>query len=180
MQLSQAEMAFWEEYASTLKIRPRGAVTASIAGDQNIADELLKLYLTGKKRAGSGLVRDYKKCNFPLPAVDAHWIVLNSEGKPACILRTAKVEVHQFDQVPAYVAEAEGEGDGSLEYWRKAHREFFEPYLEDLGVIDLEKEEVVTEFFELVYKANDPLPGQKAKGQSGKSQSGKGQKTKAK
>lgn len=71
---------------------------------------------------------------------------------PGCILKTVRVEVCQFDKVREHVAVAEGEGDLSLKYWRDAHREFFAPYLEHLGITDLDKENIVTEFFELVFK----------------------------
>ena len=47
---------------------------------------------------------------------------------------------------------AEGEGDLSLKYWRMAHLEFFKPFLKGLGINDINKEKVVTEFFEVVYK----------------------------
>ena len=56
-----------------------------------------------------------------------------------------------YADVPVAIAIAEGEGDCSLETWRKLHRWFFEPYLDDLGIDDLDKAEVVTEFFEVVY-----------------------------
>ena len=54
--------------------------------------------------------------------------------------------------MPEEVAIAEGEGDLSLDYWRKAHIEFFTPYLKSWGVTELDKETLITEFFEIVYK----------------------------
>ena len=124
-----------------------------MAGDAGLADELLHLYLSGRKHAGSGLVRDYEVAGEPLPEVGDYWIVLDSRNRPTCLLRTVRVETHRFDQVTDAVALAEGEGDGSLGYWQNAHRQFFAPHLERLGIKDLESAQVVTEYFQLVHTA---------------------------
>ncbi len=113
----------------------------------------MKLYLDGKKTAGSGLVKDYEMAGDDLPKVDNHWIILDANEKPRCIVKTTRVEFHRFDQVPLEVALAEGEGDLSLEYWKKSHREFFTPYLEGLGLSDLESAQIVTEFYDLVFRS---------------------------
>ena len=67
-------------------------------------------------------------------------------------MRTEKVEVNKFKDVGVEIANAEGEDDLSLESWRRAHREFFSPYLADLGIQILEEALVVTEFFSLAYR----------------------------
>ncbi len=151
--LNKIEQDFWNLYLSTLPNPPKGLTAeASIAGNNEIADQLLELYLSGKKYAGSGLVVDYKISGDHLPQVGNHWIILDSQKKPRCIVKTVRVEIYQFDKVPKEVAVAEGEGDLSLDYWRKAHIEFFTPFLKGWGVKELNKEDVVTEFYEVVYK----------------------------
>lgn len=151
--MSQKELEYWNSYIETLEDKPSNpSVDAGIAGNEEIADELLNLYLSGKKIAGSGLVKDYEVANDPLPTVGNFWIILNSKNEPKCIVKTVRVEYYQFGQVPEEVAIAEGEGDFSLDYWRKAHVEFFTPFLKDWGITDLDKETLVTEFYEVVYK----------------------------
>lgn len=148
--------AYWDRYLSQCapSERPRiEDVDAAPAGDERNADELLALYLSGKKTAGSGLVKDYKMAGDPLPSVGRFWIILDWAGNPRCIVKTIKVEIHRFDEVPSYIARAEGEGDGSLEYWRDEHARFFEKYLDELDITDLNSEPVVTEFFELVFSS---------------------------
>jgi 5-formyltetrahydrofolate cyclo-ligase len=153
--LSPECQRFWNTYLLTLEHPPaHPKIQTSIPGNIQLADELLGLYLSGKKRAGSGLVRDYEMAGEPLPAVGDYWIVLDSRQKPQCLLQTIRVEIHRFDQVPESVAAAEGEGDGSLRYWRDAHAKFFAPYLDPLGIINLNSTEVVTEYFTLVFRAN--------------------------
>ncbi len=147
------QQKYWNSYLETIKDKPTNpTIIVGFAGNQEIADELLELYLSGKKTAGSALLKDYEVTGDPLPLIGNFWIILNSNNEPKCIVRTIRVESYQFDQVPKEVAIAEGEGDLSLEYWRKAHIDFFNPYLEEWGVIDLDKETLITEFFEVVYK----------------------------
>jgi uncharacterized protein YhfF len=151
--LKQLEQEYWNSYLSSFVEKPIDTnVEASIAGNEEIADQLLELYLSGKKTAGSGLVKDYELSGDKLPKVGNHWIILDRQKNPRCIVKTLRVEIYQFDQVPEEVAIAEGEGDLSIEYWRKAHIEFFTPFLTDWKITDLDKEKLITEFYKVVYK----------------------------
>ncbi len=153
MNLNQNELNYWNSYLKNLRIKPLNAkVIADVAGNNQITDALLALYLNGKKPAGSGLVKAYEFSNENLPEVGNYWIILDSTKNPRCLVKTIGVEIHQFDQVPESIAIAEGEGDLSLEHWRKVHMEFFSDYLNELKIVDLNKEKIVTEFFEIVQK----------------------------
>ncbi|MGK0271265.1 MAG: hypothetical protein ACI88H_001922 [Cocleimonas sp.] len=79
-------------------------------------------------------------------------LVLDGKSKPKLIVKTVKTETHQFKNVPEYVAIAEGEGDSSLEYWRKVHIEFFSPCLASWNIENIDEAHVITEFFEVVWK----------------------------
>jgi len=153
MMLKAKELDYWHAYIGPLKHKPENAtVEAGMAGNNEIADELLDLFLRGRKTAASGLVKDYQLSGDPLPEIGNYWIILDSNKTPKCIVKTIKIEIHQFDQVPETIAIAEGEGDLSLDYWRKAHIDFFTPFLRDWGITDLNKETVITEFYQIVYK----------------------------
>jgi len=153
MDLNDNELKFWNKYLKTLENSlENDFVEAGIAGDPNIANELLELFLNGKKTAASGLVKDYEICDEELPEIGEHWIILDVDQNPKCIVKTIKVVFNRFDQIPLEIAIAEGEGDLSLEYWQKAHVEFFTPFLKEWGIADLNSEMVVTEFYKLVYK----------------------------
>ena len=149
------EHTFWQAYLESLpqKSLPLNPfVEASPAGNINTTDGLIDLYLAGKKSAGSSLVEDFEVEGDPLPKVGNYWIVLNSQNKPMLILKTIKVEIHLFNDVPEYIAKAEGEGDCSLEYWRKVHIEFFSPYLTSWHLKRIDDAHVVTEFLEIVWQ----------------------------
>lgn len=154
-QLKPRELKYWDRYLQSLstELRPaRPRVSAGPAGPYEITDDLIALYLSGRKNAGSGLVADYTTSRDPLPNVGDFWICLDSGGEPRCVLRTARIEIHNFSEVPASIAMAEGEGDGSLDYWRRVHTEVYEPNLSAWGIRRIEEAEVITEFFTIVFK----------------------------
>ena len=154
MQLTPSQHAFWQEYLDRLAPdeHPTGAVIADCPGSPDIADDLIDLYLAGRKTAGSGLLAAYKAEGDPLPQVGDHWLALDARERPRCILRTRRLETHRFDEAPERIAVAEGEGDRSLDHWRRAHAEHFRPHLTAWGIDDLDAAVVVTEFFDLVHR----------------------------
>jgi 5-formyltetrahydrofolate cyclo-ligase len=153
--MSSLEIQYWEKYLETLTkqehpINPK--VEASFAGNKEITDELLQLYLSGKKTAGSSILEDFISAGDPLPKVGNYWIFLNSKNEPSCILKTIKIVLNKFRDVTVEIAIAEGEGDLSLEYWRKVHEEIYAPNLSGWGVSNIEEATVITEFFEIIYR----------------------------
>lgn len=89
------------------------------------ADELLALVLEGRKTATASALRDYGPDD-ELPAVGSLSIITDGSGKPRALIEVTQVDVVPFAEVSAEHAEAEGEGDQSLDYWRREHRAFFE------------------------------------------------------
>ena len=89
------------------------------------SDQLLDLVLAGTKTATSSARTDYADVGEPLPEPGMLSIVLDGAGRPRALVVTTEARVVPFDQVDADHARDEGEGDGSLEYWREAHERFF-------------------------------------------------------
>ncbi len=80
-------------------------------------------------------------------------IVTNWAQKPLCVIETKSVEVLPFREVSAQFAATEGEGDGSLSFWREAHRQYFTRECARLGREFTEDMPVVCEVFAVVYRA---------------------------
>nr|WP_277626196.1 ASCH domain-containing protein [Arsenicicoccus piscis] len=144
---------FWQAFLTDHPdvVASEGSVIAGTPGSPDIADRLIDLYLAGAKTAGSGLAEDYATAGDALPQVGDHWIALDGNGRPRLILRTDRVETHRFLDVPERIAIAEGEGDLSLAYWRRAHAQHYAPHLQEWGLRDINDATVVTEFFTLVH-----------------------------
>lgn len=116
-----------------------------------MADELLGLVLTGRKRATAGLLWAYELEGEPVPRMGDYSLVTDGAGVARCVLRTTAVEIVPFDQVDAAHARDEGEGDGSLAHWREGHWAFFSRELESFGRIAEPDMPVVCEHFDVVF-----------------------------
>ena len=85
-----------------------------------LADELASLVLVGTKTATCWAAVGGLKTE-----VGKRWIVLSGDGSPLVIIQTVELTQRRFDEVDAAFAYDEGEGDRTLEYWRRAHRRYF-------------------------------------------------------
>jgi uncharacterized protein YhfF len=119
--------------------------------NQADADELVELVLTGRKRATAGALWFYEDEEEPLPAPGDFSVVTDWSGAGRCVIRTTAVEVVAFDEVTEEFAATEGEGDGSLAYWRQAHRSAFGREFEGTGRSLQPDTPVVCERFDLVF-----------------------------
>jgi uncharacterized protein YhfF len=120
-------------------------------------DKLASLVKDGIKTATCSAYDLYEAEGESLPAVGAYSVILDSHDEAVCIIRTKKVYVVEFDQVTEEHAWREGEGDRSLEYWRKVHEDFLS---RELATIDRSfngKTKVVCEEFEKVFSMDDEL-----------------------
>ncbi|MDO8879417.1 MAG: ASCH domain-containing protein [Coriobacteriia bacterium] len=118
--------------------------------NESDADALVELVLAGRKRATAGLLWSYEAEGESLPRVGDLSVVTDWDGRARCVIRTTSVEVVPFHLVTPEFAATEGEGDGSLEYWRKAHRVAFERELAEAGITLGPEAPVVCECFEVV------------------------------
>jgi uncharacterized protein YhfF len=98
-----------------------------------MADELGALVLAGVKRATAGSVWSYEASGQGPPQVGDLSVVTESADKPLCIIETLQVDIVPLDAVTAEFAAIEGEGDGSLAYWREAHFAYFRRECECAG-----------------------------------------------
>lgn len=142
--------------------------------DARTADQLLELVLAGRKTSTASALRDYEEearvlaraaeddgarpegdvlvdtdLDLALPSPDLLSILLDGAGRPRALIRIIDVQVVRFADVPAEHARREGEGEGSLEHWRRVHREAFrrsspiEEPVDDDTLIVLERFEVL-------------------------------------
>ncbi|MFP4004961.1 MAG: ASCH domain-containing protein [Alphaproteobacteria bacterium] len=116
-----------------------------------LADELAALVVRGRKTATTGLLREYEEDGEPLPRVGERRYIMDSRGRPVCVVELTEVRVMAFCEVDAGFARDEGEGDLSLESWRKAHSAFFSRYG---GVTD--ETPVVCERFRVLHVFGGP------------------------
>ncbi len=117
--------------------------------DPDFQTELGKLVLEGPKRATAGLLSDYSNGDEPMPKVGDYSIILDGDGNPLCIIRTAEVSNRPMSEVDEQFAWDEGEGERTVKWWTEAHVQFFAR----LGIEIDQSTDMVLERFELVWPA---------------------------
>jgi uncharacterized protein YhfF len=145
---------FWNAFADSI-----GGVDAArfydvcVFGDSEaLANELAELVLRGTKRATAGSVSFYEDEGKRIPMLGDLSIVTSWAGRPLCIIETESVEVVPFSEVSSEFAATEGEGDGSLSFWREAHRQYFTRECVRSGRQFSEDMLVACERFKVVYQ----------------------------
>ena len=118
------------------------------------ANALADLVLAGVKRATASLVWSFENAGGSPPKRGALSVVTYWDGKPACVIETLEVEVLPFEQVSAAFAASEGEGDGSLEYWRRVHWAYFGRECARVGREPSQVMPVACERFSVIYRAS--------------------------
>ena len=77
--------------------------------------------------------------------------MIDHRGEPALVTRLTQVAVLPYGEVTAEYAAIEGEGDGSLAYWREAHWAFFSRECRRIGREPAQHMPVVCCVFEVLH-----------------------------
>lgn len=115
------------------------------------ADECAVLVVKGEKKATATSLWWYQKNNEPLPKVGDQYIVTDWNGNAKAIIETTKIEKVPYNKITAEFAETEGEGDKSLEYWKKVHEAYYKREMEPHEANFDENMIIVCEYFKTVY-----------------------------
>lgn len=130
--------------------RPDRVRIDSYGDSDELSQELIALIHGGQKCATASLVWSYEHSHESMPEAGDIEIVVDHLGHASLITRIAHVEVLPYSAVTHDHAAAEGEGDGSLEYWRKAHWAFFSRECARIGRTPSETMPVIFVRFEVV------------------------------
>ncbi|MCH1883291.1 ASCH domain-containing protein [Agrococcus sp. ARC_14] len=144
----------WESYAIAhpAAVAAGAEHTVERFGDsEQLADQLLEIVLSGRKRATAELVSEFLAGGEQLPRVGSHWIACDGRGVPRIIIRSTELRIGPFDSVdPAFAAD-EGEDDGSIASWRAEHRRYWQRTTAARGASWSEDDEIVFERFTVVW-----------------------------
>ena len=126
---------FWKKFEETISDDASSRFYEAFHFDDNELDanELGDLTLQGAKRATASLLWFYEANRKPIPKVGDLSVVTTWQKEPLCVIETTQVDIVPFENVDEAFAVAEGEGDGSLRYWREAHWLYFSRECERLG-----------------------------------------------
>ena len=132
---------------------PRREISAfHFCDNEKDANPCAELVLLKEKRATASSLWCYEISGEDIPKKGDINIVTDWNGKELCIIEVEKVEIMPFNEVSRDFAETEGEGDKSLEYWRKVHWEYYQRELSDSKYEPVEDMLIVCEYFRVIFQ----------------------------
>lgn len=154
--LSEKVEAYWQEYLDTLPpdspVREESYDVDSFGDSPAMTDELGALIVEGTKKATCSALWEWEAEDESITEVGSKAIVLDGRDSPICIIETIGVELRPYEEVDAWLAYEEGEGDRSLEYWREAHWDFFSRTLPEIGKKPTLDMPLVCERFRVIHR----------------------------
>jgi len=152
-QVSDSALQFWRAFQKAYPEYAYHSVPQSyyFCDTKESADYCSQLVKDGIKTATCGAQIDYQIAGESLPAERELFIITDWEENASSLIRITDVSLRKFKEVDAGFAAREGEGDRSLEYWRKVHWDFFSRSLAAFGIQPTEELILVCESFEKIY-----------------------------
>ncbi len=143
---------FWAEFCSSSAIDPAAPYQVwSFGNSPEMASELAGLVISGTKTATASLFETNKLEPAKAPVDAGYSVVTTFEGEPLCVIQTTEIRHVPFCDVDGTFAYDEGEGDRTLEAWRKGHLAYFTREAAELGFDFDENSIVCCERFQLLF-----------------------------
>lgn len=155
--MEEQSQIYLDQYLQTLSDSEREKYQSFssdyFCGEQHNANLCAQLIRIGQKTATCSLKYCYELDDEPMPAIGHLQVVTDWNGKPICIIEIESVAECKYSDVSAEFAYLEGEGDRSLQWWRKAHWGFFVQNCAELNIEASEEMMLVLERFRVVYQS---------------------------
>jgi len=143
-----------EAYFTSSGVKPRALDSWYFCDNEKDANECAELALLGIKRATTSSLTWYQQHDLSLPCSGDLNIVTNWHGDAKCIIQTKSVSIVRFNEITKSYAELEGEGDKSLEYWRRVHWDYYKRELSEFAILPTHDMHLICEVFDVVYKSS--------------------------
>ncbi len=85
------------------------------------------------------------------PKLESQYVVTNWNGYAKALIETIKIEQIVYNHITPEFAVVEGEGDKSLEYWKRVHEVYYKREMEPHGYKFDENMILVCEYFKTIY-----------------------------
>lgn len=150
--MNPACSALAEHYLLSLPVAARARHVSAdyFCADEHNTNLCASLVVAGRKRATCSLAYWYLEKGERMPEQGDLLVVTDWSGQPKALVELVSVTLCPFDEIDAAFAAEEGEGDGSLAWWRKAHKAFFEREMKAEGREFDEHATLVLERFRVV------------------------------
>lgn len=118
---------------------------------KELAESLLELVLSGKKKATASSRNSFEIDGERLPEIGDLSVVTDFEGNPRCVIETVEVTHIPYNEMTYEICSREGEDD-NLESWQRGHEKFFRNEGAEMGYSFSEDLIVVFEDFRVIYQ----------------------------
>jgi uncharacterized protein YhfF len=146
---------YWAQYLASLpeEARRRSAYagTAAFGITEDDARAIAPLVRDGTKTASGGLVWSHEADGTKGSRPGDLWIVVAGPDEPVCVIETNEVRVLPYDEVPETYAWEGGEGDRTLDDWRRMYWEYIVSECARIGREPSPKAPLAMERFRVVY-----------------------------
>lgn len=144
---------YWNQFLRDTKLPSNTTYIESFAFgiNEEIANSLLELVLSGTKTATCSSKIEYEITNTKIPQIGDYSIVTNWAGTPKCIIKTVAVTYMKFKEMTYNICKREGE-DENLDSWINGHVEHFTAIADKLMFEFNHDLEILFEDFIVVYK----------------------------
>ena len=146
---------YWAQFLASIpagKTKPDRYAEAFFFGtDPGLAHEITPLVLDGTKTATGALLWSIEADGKQPAVAGDFWIVTKGGDDPQCIIQTSDVRVLPFDEVGEEYARWGGEGDGTLDSWRRMYWSYIGSECNRIGRMAEPKAPLVMERFRVVY-----------------------------
>lgn len=115
------------------------------------ANECARLVALDIRRATASSLWSFESGDEPLPKIGDLNIVTDWDGTAVCVIRTTSVQVTPFNEITELNARTEGEGDGTLEWWRKVHWAYYKREFKGSGRTPKPDMPIVFQEFERIF-----------------------------
>jgi uncharacterized protein YhfF len=151
---------FWQAYLQMLPESEQDRTyfeAFQFGAGRAMADQLAHLVLDGIKTATSDLVWHIEAQGKPQWRAGDEHVVLDGNWRPVCVIRTTELDVVRFKDVDARFAYDYGEGDRTLEWWRRHVFAWYANQCQEIGREPSQDMPLLCERFELVFAPRSTL-----------------------
>lgn len=154
-QVPQHIEVFWRSFldsqSDSAEANERFYESFRVGSRDESADEGARLILNKEKTATSSLLWEYDASGSRLPHIGSFSVVENGMRKPVCVVKTTWIEVIPFGDVDAQFAYEYGEGNRTLEGWRKMFWEYYSEVCETMNREMSNEAPLVCERFQVIF-----------------------------
>lgn len=144
---------FWNKFLTLNPENPRKEIPVSyyFCDNEIDANECADLVSKGIKKATATSLWWFEKNKEPLPKIGDQAIITDWYGRPKAIIETIKIDPTPYNEITPEFAETEGEGDKSLDYWKKVHKAYYKREMKPHGDKFEGNMIIICEYFKTIF-----------------------------